>query len=294
MRKLSEITQDEFDLLIDQQKDSNKPIEETAREQLTNQQTINQNLAAVRSIMMGATLTSDASMDITEGLRQGFDAFLRAGGQQMNVEEFRKTANENAQALKKDLIESINKGETSPEQILVKLTEGAVNIFGSVSQKSMETLGEASGKIAEELKKEKNTETAKALSTAVTPILQSISTILTGQNYIPSPYDPTVDPSMFSPMSAPMTSVTVGGIDPITTRGVSLPQPSRDPIKVEFGPVPPIDLNFNNGPQNMTPQQIEEITKIFERLIQRQDIKNYLVNNTNESRAYQSGTPLGI
>jgi hypothetical protein len=44
----------------------------------------------------------------------------------------------------------------------------------------------------------------------------------------------------------------------------------------------------------MTPQQIEEITKIFERLIQRQDIKNYLVNNTNESRAYQSGTPLGI
>jgi hypothetical protein len=294
MRKLSEITQDEFNLLIKQQKDSNKPIEETAREQLTNQQTINQNLAAVRSIMMGATLTSDASMDITEGLRQGYDAFLRAGGQQMNVEEFRKTANENAEVLKKDLIESINKGETSPEQILVKLTEGAVNIFGSVSQKSMETLGEASGKIAEELKKEKNTETAKALSTAVTPILQSISTILTGQNYIPSPYDPTVDPSMFSPMSAPMTSVTVGGIDPITTRGVSLPQPSRDPIKVEFGPVPPIDLNFNNGPQNMTPQQIEEITKIFERLIQRQYIKNYLVDNTNESSPFQRGTPLGL
>jgi hypothetical protein len=295
MRKLSEITQDEFNLLIKQQKDSNKPIEETAREQLTNQQTINQNLAAVRSIMMGATLTSDASMDITEGLRQGYDAFLRAGGQQMNVEEFRKTANENAEVLKKDLIESINKGETSPEQILVKLTEGAVNIFGSVSKKSMETLGEASGKIAEELKKEENTETAKALSTAVTPILQSISTILTGQNYIPSPYDPTVDPSMFSPMSAPATSVTVGGISPSPSSPyTSSSLPSRDPIKVEFGPVPDINLNFNNGPQNMTPQQIEEITKIFERLIQRQDIKNYLVNNTNESRAYQSGTPLGI
>jgi hypothetical protein len=293
-RKLSEITQKEFDLLIDQQKDSSKPIEETAREQLTNLQTLNNNLAAIKSIMMGTTLTTDASMDITEGIRQGYDAFLRVGGQQMNVEEFRKAVNENSDALKKDLIESIKRGETSPEQILAKLTEGAVNIFGAVSKKSMETLGEASGKIADELKKEKNTETAKALSDAVDPILKFTSMTLTGQNYIPYSYDPTIDPSMYSPMSAPMTSVTVGGIDPITTRGVSLPQPSRDPLKVEFGPVPDINLNFNNGPQNMTPQQIEEITKIFERLIQRQDIKNYLVNNTNESRAYQSGTPLGI
>jgi len=295
MRKLSEITQDEFNLLIKQQKDSNKPIEETAREQLTNMQTLNNNVAAIRSIMMGTTLTTDASMDITEGLRQGYDAFLRAGGQQMNVEEFRKTANENAQALKKDLIESINKGETSPEQILAKLTEGAVNIFGSVSKKSMETLGEASGKIAEELKKEKNTETAKALSTAVTPILEYASMIMTGQNYIPSPYDPTVDPSMFSPMSPPTTSVTVGGISPSSSLpGTSSSLPSREPIKVEFGPVPPIDLNFNGAPQNMTPQQIEEITKIFERLIQRQYIKNYLVDNTNESSPFQRGTPLGL
>jgi hypothetical protein len=293
--KLSEITQTQFDKLIDEQKAGSKSIEETAREQLTNTQTLNNNVAAIKSIMMGATLTSDASMDITEGLRQGYDAFLRAGGQQMNVEEFRKTANENAEVLKKDLIESIKRGETSPEQILAKLTEGAVNIFGSVSKKSMETLGEASGKIAEELKKEKNTETAKALSTAVTPILESISMIMTGQNYIPSPYDPTVDPSMFSPMSAPATSVTVGGISPSSSLpGTSSSLPSREPIKVEFGPVPPIDLNFNGAPQNMTPQQIEEITKIFERLIQRQYIKNYLVDNTNESSPFQRGTPLGL
>jgi hypothetical protein len=292
-RKLSEITQDEFDLLIDQQKEGNKSVEQTAREQLTNMQTLNNNVAAIKSIMMGTTLTTDASMDITEGIRQGFDAFYRVGGQQMNVEEFRKTANENAQALKKDLIESINKGETSPEQILAKLTEGAVNIFGSVSKKSMETLGEASGKIAEELKKEKNTETAKALSTAVTPILETISTILTGQNYIPLPYDPTVDPSMFSPMSAPATSVTVGGISPSPSSPyTSSSLPSRDPIKVEFGPVPPVNVNIT-GASNMTPQLAEEITKIFERLLGKQYIKNNIADNITEPDPFRpSRSPL--
>jgi hypothetical protein len=292
--KLSEITQTQFDKLIDEQKAGSKSIEETAREQLTNSQTLNNNVAAIKSIMMGATLTSDASMDITEGLRQGYDAFLRAGGQQMNVEEFRKTANENAEALKKDLIESINKGETSPEQILVKLTEGAVNIFGSVSKKSMETLGEASGKIAEELKKEKNTDTAKALSGAVTPILEFVSMQLTGQNYIPMEYSPGVDPSMFSRMSAPTTRVTVEGISPSPSLpSTSSSLPSRDPIKVEFGAVPPIDLNFNGAPQNMTPQQIEEITKIFERLLGKQYIKNYIADNVTEPDPFRpSRSPL--
>ena len=292
--KLSEITQTQFDKLIDEQKAGSKSIEETAREQLSNSKSIDGNVRAIRSAIMGTVLTTEGSMDIVEGIREGYEAFYGVGGKQLDTKELRETADDASQELLKKLTEEIKGGNVSPEKILTTLTEGAINIFGAVGKESIQTIGEASGKISKELEKEKNTETAKAMSAAVQPILETMSMALTAQNYVPTMYDPRVDPSVLNPPSAPMTSVTVSGIDPITTRGVSLPQPSRDPLKVEFGPVPDINLNFNNGPQNMTPQQIEEITKIFERLIQRQDIKNYLVNNTNESSPYQAGTPLGI
>lgn len=293
--KLSEITQTQFDKLIDEQKEGSKSIEETAREQLSNSKSIDGNVKAIRSAIMGTILTTEGSMDIVEGIREGYEAFYGVGGRQLDTKELREAADDASQELLKKLTEEIKGGNVSPEKILATLTEGAIDIFGAVGKESIDTIGEASGKISKELEKEKNTETAKAMSAAVQPILETMSMALTTQNYVPTMYDPRVDPSILNPPSPPMTSVSVGGTEPITpTRGVSLPLTSRDPIKVEFGPVPDINLNFNNGPQNMTPQQIEEITKIFERLIQRQDIKNYLVNNTNEPRAYQAGTGLGI
>lgn len=293
--KLSEITQTQFDKLIDEQKAASKSVEETAREQLTMSETISFNVAAIKSILMGVTLTSDAAMDVTEGLKQVADATARGADKTTDIAELRKTANRASGDLRKDLIDSIKAGKTSEVEILKLLTDGAINIFGAVGKESMTQIGQASQQISEELKDKKNTSTAQALSDSITPILERLSILVTTENYVPTPYDPRVDPSILNPPSPPMTSVSVGGTEPITsTRGVSLPLTSRDPIKVEFGPVPDINLNFNNGPQNMTPQQIEEITKIFERLIQRQDIKNYLVNNTNEPRAYQAGTGLGI
>lgn len=296
-RKLSEITQKEFDLLINQQKDSSKPIEETAREQLTLTQTIENNVAAIRSLMMGVTLTSDVAMDVTEGLKQVADATARGAERSTDIAELRKTANDASYGLREDLIKSIEGGKTSEAEIFAILAEGAVNIFGEVGRESMTQIGTASRQISEELKDEKNTYTAKELSDSIGPILDNLSTILTGEK-IPTTFGPSgfgSSTTAFGPgIPAPTTSVTVGGIDPMTTRGVSLPLPSRDPLKVEFGPIPDINLNFNNGPQNMTPQEIEEITKIFERLMQKQYVKNYLVNNTNESSPFQSGQPLGF
>ena len=295
-RKLSEITQKEFDLLIKQQKDSNKPIEETAREQLTLQESINANIAAIKSAVMGVSLTSDVAMDVTEGLKEVADAGARGAEKTMNLEQLRKTANDASGTLRDDLIEAIKEGKTSEAEIFATLAEGAANIFGEVGKESMTQIGSASRQISLELQKESETTTAKKIGENISPILDGLSMILTGDRTpLGEPGDDFGFPATGFPPFAPTTSVSVGGTEPITsTRGVSLPLTSRDPIKVEFGPVPDINLNFNNGPQNMTPQQIEEITKIFERLIQRQDIKNYLVNNTNESRAYQSGTPLGI
>ena len=155
-RKLSEITQKEFDLLIKQQKDSNKPIEETAREQLTVQESINANIAAIQSAVMGVSLTSDVAMDVTEGLKEVADAGARGAEKTMNLEQLRKTANDASGTLRDDLIEAIKEGKTSEAEIFATLAEGAANIFGEVGKESMTQIGSASRQISLETKKVRN------------------------------------------------------------------------------------------------------------------------------------------
>ena len=121
--KLSEITQTQFDKLIDEQKAGSKSIEETAREQLSNSDSIKNNVQAIRSALLGSILTTEGSMDIVEGIREGYDAFYRVGGQQLDPKDLRKTADAASQELLKKLVEQIKGGDVSPEKILATLTE---------------------------------------------------------------------------------------------------------------------------------------------------------------------------
>jgi len=294
--KLSEITQTEFNKLIDEQKAGSKSVVETAREQLTLSQSTDNNIAAIKSLMLGVTLTSDAAMDVTEGLKQVADATARGAEKTTDITKLREEANKNSQTLRDDLIKSIKGGKASEAEIFATLAEGAVNIFGAVGKESMAQIAGASRQISEELKDEKNTATARGLSDAVSPILEALSMAVTGQNLIPTQNGPFgVNPATNNTLPGPITNVTVGGISPNPSLpGMSSSLPSREPIKVEFGAVPPIDLNFNGAPQNMPPQQIEEITKIFERLLAKQYIKNYIADNITEPDPLRpSGSPLG-
>jgi hypothetical protein len=295
--KLSEITQTEFNKLIDEQKAGSKSVVETAREQLTLSQSTDNNIAAIKSLMLGVTLTSDAAMDVTEGLKQVADATARGAEKTTDIAKLREEANKNSQTLRDDLIKSIKGGKASEAEIFATLAEGAVNIFGAVGKESMAQIAGASRQISEELNDEKNTATARGLSDAVSPILEALSMAVTGgQNFIPTQNGPFgVNPATNNTLPGPITNVTVGGISPNPSLpGMSSSLPSREPIKVEFGAVPPIDLNFNGAPQNMPPQQIEEITKIFERLLAKQYIKNYIADNITEPDPLRpSGSPLG-
>ena len=246
--KLSEITQTEFNKLIDEQKAGSKSVVETAREQLTLSQSTDNNIAAIKSLMLGVTLTSDAAMDVTEGLKQVADATARGAEKTTDIAKLREEANKNSQTLRDDLIKSIKGGKASEAEIFATLAEGAVNIFGAVSKESMAQIAGASRQISKELNDEKNTATARGLSDAVSPILEALSMAVTGgENFIPTQNGPFgVNPATNNTLPGPITNVTVGGISPSSSLpGMSASLPSRDPIKVEFGAVPPIDLNFN-------------------------------------------------
>jgi len=297
-RKLSEITQKEFDLLIDQQRDSSKPIEETAREQLTLQESMNNNIAAIKSVVMGVSLTSDVAMDVTEGLKEVADATARGAEKSTNLEELRKVANQNSMQLREDLIESIKSGKTSEAEIFATLAEGAVNIFGEVGKESMAQIGGASRQISQELQQETRTYTGEKLGEKLSPILNGLSMLLTG-NKIPTTFGPSgfgSSTTAFGPgLPAPTTRVSVGGVDPITpTRSVPPVIPTSTSTTVDFGGKVDVNVNFDGAPTNMTPQQLEEIKKIFEKVINEQYFKNYIIDITRGEEPYRAGaSPYG-
>lgn len=75
-KKLSEITQKEFDKLIELQKKEPKTLEDTAKAQLSNTELIKNDLRAIRSVIAGGVVTADKVQTLNETARKITTEFL--------------------------------------------------------------------------------------------------------------------------------------------------------------------------------------------------------------------------
>ena len=83
------------------------------------------------------------------------------------------------------------------------------------------------------------------------------------------------------------TNISVEGLQASSSNtGLGSTQPNTRKLNVEFGgKIPDINVNFNNAPQNLTPQQIEEWKKIFKSVVNEQYFRNYLIKVYDPSGA---------
>ena len=70
IKKLSEINQTEFDKLIDEQKQGEKSIEELTREQMTLQEVVAADVAAIRTAITGGVVTAPTLQSLNEEIRK--------------------------------------------------------------------------------------------------------------------------------------------------------------------------------------------------------------------------------
>jgi hypothetical protein len=272
-KELSELSQPEFDKLIQEQKEGPKTLEEIGREQLRTDEIIANDVAAILGVLVGGALTSDTFQDVSEGIRETAEVIGRVGGQAVTAEEVRDMTDRSAADLKQGLAEKIASGAsaTDIENLLISNAEG---IFGELQSSSLGTIKQAAGDISAELGKNVSTDTGRAISDNLGPLLDSLAGKLMNQNI-----QPIENKSQNATQSQTGTNVTVGGIsagDESLTKTVrqNVQQNSNVSVNGNLN----INHNFTNPPANTTPQEKENWMKIFQQVVNEQSFRNYIMD----------------
>jgi hypothetical protein len=275
-RKLSEITQTEFDKLIKEQKDGEKSIEELTRDQMTLQQIMASDLAAIRTVVTGGVLTTPTLQRLNEDLRTLTETVTGKFSDTFTTKDVRDQVQGIFSNLGGKLTDIVAGGDFSPEKIFEKLVEGNRTELDKLTTDNLDKLKNLAGDITKELITKFGT--------------SEYAGLITRNRASSTPSGASVP--VTSTTSATSTRLTVEGTQPITpSYGLPTTLPKTQKLNVEFGgKIPDFNVNFKDAPQNMTPQQIEEWKKIFKSVVNEQYFRNYLIKvydpNGTEVPAY--------
>lgn len=161
-KNLSDITQKEFDKLIDQQKNAPKGLEETAKASLRLDEIISKNVEAIKNAVVGELLTVPELQDAQEALRNLTENLADKAGDFLKPEGMKEEISKFLSDFKQNFVTSVAAGNLSnPEKLFEDL------MGGGIADNFTKTIQEKMGKVfsvgGEELKK--FTETVKTFGT---------------------------------------------------------------------------------------------------------------------------------
>jgi hypothetical protein len=252
-RKLSEITQTEFEKLIKEQKTGPKTLEETAKAQLRLDQILSTNVSAIRGAIAGGVLTAEPIQDLDAVLREAFETVVGTINEKITTPGVRDKVTEalgGLSGIKDKLTGIIAGGETDPGEILKELTAGA--------QDKLLSMGMGA------------TEEFKTLALTLKDKLSGLMDKFEGSSTSTTTASPTTS-------TGPITVDGQTGVNPSFNRG-AVPTAPQKPIKIEQD----VNVNFQNPPPNLTPDQINKIIteaiKNIKMVLNEQAFKNYMAD----------------
>lgn len=263
-KKLSEITQKEFDKLISEQKDGEKSLEQLTRDQLRLDEIVAQDTAAIRAVVTGGVLTAPTIQGLNEDIRKLTDSITGTLSKELKTSDLRPEVESIFGNLEADLAKIILGGNFSPETIFAELIEGSGKNLEDLSKRALDKVTDLSVQIGQKLQETfANRSTGRFESNTTSSATNNTSGINTPVN--------TTNTSS--------TRLSVEGLQASSSNmGVVASQAKTQNLNVEFGgKIPDINVNFNNPPQGMTPQQIEDWKKIFKSVVNEQYFRNYLI-----------------
>lgn len=141
-RKLSELTQDEFDKLIKEQKEGPKTLEELARSQMNLSEITKNDVAAIRAKVVGGAVSAGQVLDTREGIYRAGTALTGAVSNAGSTKDIRRES-ERAISDVGQLKDDIFKNNMSTTDALSKYFERAGNQAGEVNEKFKDTMTKA-------------------------------------------------------------------------------------------------------------------------------------------------------
>jgi hypothetical protein len=260
-KELSQLNQEEFDKLIDEQKNAPKTLEDTAKAQLRLDQIMSTNIEAIKAKVVGGILTAPAMQDMNETVRRLTEKTFNT----INDEFTTKTARDETQVifsdLKDDIVNIIGRGNYTPDAILTELMAGSGQRFADLGEGVLEKVKNVSVQMSQDFLTE-----FKNFNNNTSPTTATASPTTTTSSY-----------------TGPITVDGQTGVNPNFNQGAAPTAPQK-PIEIDGD----IDVNvkFQNLPTSLTPEQIAEVIRQFNIAINEGSFKDYIINLNREKSAF--------
>lgn len=264
-RKLSELTQDEFDKLIKEQKEGPKTMEEIAKSQMTISADIAGNVSAIKSAVLGGAVTQKDVLTGSEAIRK----------------------------LSSSLTGALSKNFSSPQKVRDTLTDSfddVKSLFKDIANKDVSTTDALSNyltKAGVQLQ-----DLSKDAQANIIKTLQETRSQLGDKNAIDRNARSFID-QLLGETKTQTTKNTGDGNRPISSliEGTNASSKVRDVVSSNGGPFGSksssevkvggsfnITVDFKGGAENLSSSQKEEITKMLVEKWNSTETKEYIIN----------------
>ena len=267
-QELADLTQPQFDRLIEFQKNQPATLEETAKASLRLDEIMNYNVAAIKSAIVGGTLTAPTMQDMNESIRNITQKLYEKVGEEFTTKGMRDNVQGVFENAREDIKNIISSGNFTPEAIFGELMKGSGANIASLGVEAYEKIKEISVDMSKELLAE-----FENFGRGFKP--SSPTTTTTSATGIPT----STDTTSYGNISV----LGQTGVNPNFSQG-SVPGSPQKPIEVD-GDIK-VDVQFQNLPTNLTSEQMAEVIKAFNMAINEQSFKNYIINLNRRENSF--------
>ena len=268
--QLANLQQEDFNRLIDAQKNQPKGLEETAKASLRLDEILGNNVAAIKAAVVGGVLTAPTMQNLNESIRTLSQKYVDrvSRDDKFSTDSIRTKAEAIFEDLDEDIKKIIEKGTFSPDAILTELMAGSGLKLKDLPAELEKEVKGMSIELSADLLAEYN----KFKSGGTTATGVSTTTSATG---IPT----STDTTSYGNISV----LGQTGVNPNFSQG-SAPGSPQKPIEVD-GDIK-VDVQFQNLPTNLTSEQMAEVIKAFNMAINEQSFKNYIINLNRRENSF--------
>lgn len=271
-KDLTRVTQDEFNKLIKEQKEGPKTLEEIARSQMSTTETIEADVSAIRSKLVGGVASVGAIGRGAEGFREFFQTL---GGELSQVGETKDVREQVGKLI--GGLESMGQDLFDPKKNKMEVFQQYLSSFGSglESVKDRLTTAFTTALKKAEGKLEKGGTVERAGASMIGKITGTKKT--------------TTEAAAQQAISNEKAAAAAKAV-----KETNLPYGAQTSTKVDMGGKITIDINIT-GNQTLTNEQRQELMKVLSEKFNSIDFQNYVINIQSAGKSNQSkgsGTPV--
>lgn len=268
-RKLSEITQDEFNKLIEEQKNRPKTLEEIARSQMTTTDIMMNDLKAIRNKFVGGIVTAGQVQETSEGFRRGITTTTGALERSFDAKDVRREADVALKDLG-DFVKNLQSGKGN-------LTDNLSDYLGK--------LGTQMGGIETKFK-DALTKVVEDVNKGVTDKTMFERLLKDGTSYILEKTNANINVNKNDVKAQTLTSLLEGRQSQIKEVASSVTAQSTQKSQVEFVGGIKFDFNFNGISDGLTTTQKTEISKVISQKFEGIDFMQHFAKTQNNVNPY--------